>query len=127
MTFFASYEINDQTRDKSVFRGGNPVEPPFDLTPYLGAFESPFRSHLGFGKLFYQPSPGQTLDLSYSLRHERELKDFGSQDAFEAATEFTIDVNTGTLRYLLTRSSWTNEASLTFQRFKWNTAPLTRT
>jgi outer membrane receptor protein involved in Fe transport len=124
MTFFASYEINDQTRDKSVFRGGNPAEPPIDLTPYLGTFESPFRSHLGFGKLFYQPSPGQTLDLSYSLRHERELKDFGSQDAFEAATEFTVDVNTGTLRYLLARSSWTNEASLTFQRFKWNTVPL---
>jgi len=124
MTFFASYEYNRQNRDKSVFRGGNPVSPPFDLTPYLGTFDSPFRSHLGFGKLFYQPNPGQTLDLSYSLRHERELKDFGSQDALEAATDFKVDVNTGTVRYLFTRSSWTNEASLTFQRFKWNTVPL---
>ncbi len=32
-------------------------------------------------------------------------------------------MNTATLRHLATRSSWVNEASLTFQRFKWNTLP----
>jgi outer membrane receptor protein involved in Fe transport len=124
MTFFGSYEYNRQKRDKSVFLGGSPSRPAQDLSSFLGTFESPFRSHLGFGKVSYQPAAGQTLDLSYSLRHEQEIKDFGDQRSQESAVDFTVDVNTATLRYLATRSSWINEASLTFQRFKWNTLPL---
>jgi outer membrane receptor protein involved in Fe transport len=124
MTFFGSYEINRQERDKSVFLGGSPSRPPEVLTPFLGTFDSPFRSHLGFGKVTYQPSSGQTVDVSYSLRHEREIKDFGDQRSRESAIDFTTDVNTATARHVTTRSSWLNEASLTFQRFKWNTLPL---
>ena len=124
MSFFGSYEINRQDRDKSVFYGGSPSRPAQDLSSFLGTFESPFRSHLGFGKVSYQPSAGQTLDLSYSLRHEKEIKEFGDQRSEESAVDFGTDVNTATLRHLTARSSWTNEASLTFQRFKWNTLPL---
>jgi hypothetical protein len=123
MTVFGSYEQNHQNRDKSVFFGGSPSRPAEDLSGFLGTFESPFRSHLGFAKLSYQPSAGQTLDLSYSLRAEDELKDFGDQRSEESAVDFTTDVNTVTLRHLATRSSWINEASVTFQRFKWNTQP----
>jgi hypothetical protein len=123
MTVFASYEQNHQNRDKSVFFGGSPSRPGEDLSRFLGTFSSPFRSHLGFAKLSYQPAAGQTVDLSYSLRHESELKDFGDQRALESAIDFGTDVNTATLRHLSTRSSWINEASLTFQRFTWNTQP----
>jgi hypothetical protein len=123
MTFFGSYEQKREDRDKSVFFGGSPSRPAQDLTPFLGTFDSPFRSHLGFAKLTYQPSAGQTVDLSYSLRHESELKDFGDQRALEGATNFKIDVNTVTLRHMTAHPSWLNEASLTFQRFRWNTLP----
>ena len=121
MSFFGSYEINRQNRDKSVFYGGSPTRPAQDLSGYLGTFDSPFRSHLGFAKVSYQPSAGQALDLSYSLRHETEIKDFGDQRSEESAADFGTDVNTVTLRHLATRSSWINEASLTFQRFEWAT------
>jgi len=123
MTFFGSYEYNRQDRDKSVFFGGSPSRPARDLTSFLGTSLSPFRSHLGFAKISYQPSGGHTLDLSYSLRDENEVKDFGDQRSLESAIDFTTDVNTATLRHLMSRSSWINEASLTFQRFKWNTLP----
>lgn len=123
MTFFASYEQNRQDRDKSVFFGGSPSRPAEDFTAHLGTFPSTFRSHLGFGKVSYQPSAGQTVDLSYSLRHENEVKDFGDQRSLESAIDFKVDVNTATLRHMITRSSWINEASVTFQRFKWNTLP----
>lgn len=123
MTFFGSYEHNRQNRDKSVFFGGSPSRPAEDLSQHLGTFESPFRSHLGFAKVTYQPSTGHLLDLSYSLRDEDEVKDFGDQRALQSAIDFTTAVNTVNLRYLLTRSSWINEASLTFQRFRWNTRP----
>jgi outer membrane receptor protein involved in Fe transport len=123
MTFFGSYEYNGQDRDKSVFFGGSPTRPAQDLTSFTGTFKSPFRSHLGFAKISYQPSPAHTLDLSYSLRDEKELKDFGDQRAFESSIDFTTDVDTATLRHLMSRSHWINEASLTFQRFKWNTLP----
>jgi outer membrane receptor protein involved in Fe transport len=124
MTFFGSYEQNRQNRDKSVFFGGSPSRPPRDLSSFLGTFDSPFRSHLGFAKVSYQPSAGQTLDLSYHLRREQEVKDFGDQRSLESATDFTVDVNTVSARHLATRASWVNEATLTFQRFQWNTRPL---
>lgn len=123
MTFFGSYEYKGEDRDKSVFFGGSPTRPSQDLSSFTGTFESPFRSHLGFAKISYQPSSSHTLDLSYSLRDEKELKDFGDQRAFESSIDFLTDVDTATLRHLMSRSSWINEASLTFQRFKWNTLP----
>jgi outer membrane receptor protein involved in Fe transport len=123
LTFFGSYEQKHEDRDKSVFYGGSPVRPAQDLSPYLGTFLSPFRSHLGFAKLTYQPSAGQVADLSYSLRHENEVKDFGDQRSLESAIDFKVDVDTVTLRHATTHSSWINEANLTFQRFSWNTVP----
>lgn len=125
LTAFGTYEYNRQDRERSVRRGGSAVTPPIDITPFLGVFPSTFRSHLGFGKVTYQPAPGQTLDVSYSLRSENEIKDFGDGErSRESAVDFTTDVNTATARHLTTRSSWINEATLTFQRFKWNTLPL---
>jgi outer membrane receptor protein involved in Fe transport len=125
MTFFGTYEYNRQDRERTVRRGGSAVNPPIDITPYLGVFPSTFRSHLGFGKLTHQPAPGQILDVSYSLRRENEIKDFGDGErSRESAIDFVVDVDTGTARHLTTRSSWINEATLTFQRFKWNTQPL---
>ena len=123
LTFFGSYEQKREDRDKSVFYGGSPTRPAQDLSPYLGTFLSPFRSHLAFAKLSYQPSSGQMFDLSYSLRDENEAKDFGDQRSLESAIDFRVDVNTVTLRHLTTHSAWLNEASLTFQRFTWNTLP----
>jgi outer membrane receptor protein involved in Fe transport len=123
LTFFGSYEYNRQNRDKSVFLGGETIRPSRDLSSFLGTFASPFRSHLGFAKLSYQPAQGHTFDLSYSLRSEEEIKDFGDQRALENATSFTTGVDTFTARHLMTHASWINEASLTFQRFTWNTSP----
>lgn len=123
LTAFGSYEYNRQNRDKSVFFGGETIRPSRDLSSFLGTFESPFRSHLGFVKLSYQPTQTHTLDVSYSLRAEEEIKDFGDQRALEGATNFTTDVDTFTARHLMTHANWINEASLTFQRFTWNTRP----
>lgn len=124
MTVFGTYEINRQDRERTVRRGGSAVSPPIDVTPFLGVFPSTFRSHLGFGKLTYQPAAGQTLDVSYSVRRENEVKDFGDGErAFESAIDFISDVDTVSGRHLTTRSNWLNEATLTFQRFKWNTLP----
>lgn len=123
LTTFGSYEYNRQNRDKSVFFGGETLRPARDLSSFLGTFESPFRSHLAFLKLSWQPSQTHTLDVSYSLRDEEEIKDFGDQRALESAISFTTDVDTLTARHLTTHANWLNEASLTFQRFTWNTLP----
>ena len=58
LTFFGSYEYKREDRDKSVFFGGETQRPAQDLSSYLGTFESPFRSHLGFAKISYQPVAG---------------------------------------------------------------------
>ncbi len=124
MTFFATYEINKQDRERTVRRGGSTTEPPVQYQSFLGVFPSTFKSNLGFGKLTYQPGAGQTMDVSYSIRRENEIKDFGDGErAFEGATDFSSDVDTVTGRHVTTRSSWINEAQLTWQRFRWNTVP----
>ena len=42
-----------------------------------GSFPQPFREDLFFGKIDYQPSYNQTLDLTLSVRDESDVKGFG--------------------------------------------------
>jgi hypothetical protein len=123
MQFFASWEYNLQNRDNRVFLGSNPAPARLGLSSFEGFFPSPFRSNLGFAKVSYQPRAGDLVDLTYNIRHETDVRDFGNQDSFQTANNIKNDVNSFLLRYQTTRSDWANEASLTFQRSKWNPVP----
>src|SRR5688572_17923089 len=79
LRFFGSYEGNRQNRANRVS-----ITPPdsaaldtIDFASRSGEFDSPFRSTLIFGKLTYLHTPSSTFDLSYNLRHENDIRDFG--------------------------------------------------
>ncbi|MFN2385919.1 MAG: TonB-dependent receptor domain-containing protein [Thermoanaerobaculia bacterium] len=127
--FFLSYELNDQDRANSVFLGGNRAffggNLPARITDAEGSFSSPFRGHLFFGKLSFQPSASHTVDFSGSVRTETDKRDFGEQRSFEQATDVQNDVYTGTLGYQWAiSSSWLNHANLTIQRYEFHPDPL---
>jgi hypothetical protein len=121
---FASFEENFQDRQFTVFLGA-PPPPQWDfLQTSEGTFVSPFREHLIFGKVAYQPSQTQTLDFSINTRRESDERGFGQQTSFESAEEVAINNTTFLTKHQWIRSSSLNEASLIIQRSQWNPRPL---
>jgi outer membrane receptor protein involved in Fe transport len=115
--FFISYEANIQDRAANVVPGGSPADQallPFNVNDYAGSFASPFREHLGFGKLTWQIADNQLLELSGSLRIESDLRDFGGQASRDRGTNVDNDVYTGRLSYTYTGGTFLNEASLDY-------------
>ena len=98
---FGAYEENRQNRDAQVFLGGTPAPASLNLQRYVGTFPSEFREKLLFGKATYQPKAGQTMDVSYSLRTESDVRGFGSQTSFEAAENVENRVDSVLGRWLV--------------------------
>ena len=117
---FASYEGNYQNRFATVALDTIPADTA-NLRPYNGTFLQPFRETLLFGKLSYQLTPTQSLELSASARHETDVRDFGGQLSYETANNVKNDVTSVTLKHLATwGSGWLNEATVTGQWYHWN-------
>jgi hypothetical protein len=121
---FGAYEENRQNREEQVFLGGTPAPASLNLRQYEGTFPSEFREKLFFGKATYQPKVGQTMDVSYSLRTEADVRGFGSQTSFEAAEEIVNRVDSVLGRWQVPGTGWLNEFTVTYQRFRWSPRPL---
>jgi outer membrane receptor protein involved in Fe transport len=127
MHFFVSYEENNQDRENTVVLGGAFQNFPAlrqQLSVFEGTFVSPFREDLAFAKLSFQPSPENLFDWSLNYRNETDVRGFGGDTSFEAAENVNNDVFGTTLRYQRAATTWLNEASLSYQDFKWNPMPL---
>ena len=121
--FFGSYEGNFQERSNRVAitpPSGFPAIDTINFAQYNGDFESPFRSHLFFGKLSYAMSPNSSMELSLNTRAERDIRDFGGLTAFQSATRFNNAVTTGLLKHNWFKGTWLNEAQLSYQRYHYN-------
>jgi outer membrane receptor protein involved in Fe transport len=120
--FFFNYEANRQDRNSAVNPGNASAtmiaQMGFDPNTYRGTFVSPFREHLGFGKLTWQMAPNQILEVSGSIRKETDLRDFGGQAARERGTLVHNDVYTGKVAHTYTGDGIVNEA--TFDYLKSN-------
>ena len=127
MHFFVSYEANDQTREETVFLGGAFQNDPAlrqQLARHTGTFSSPFRSDLAFGKLSFQPNSTQLIEFSGNYRAETDIRGFGGLTSRDAAENAKNNVWGANLRHQFTANTWLNEASLSYQDFKWNPTPL---
>jgi outer membrane receptor protein involved in Fe transport len=121
---FGAYEENRQDRDSQVILGGTPVPAELGLIRAEGTFPSRFRERLGFAKLTYQPRLGQSVDVSYSVRNEDDVRDFGAQTSFEAASDLDNRVDSILGRWQLPGTAHLNELTLTYQRSNWSQHPL---
>ncbi len=119
--FFGSYEGNYQNRANRVNLTpptGFPALDTVNLTQYNGNFRSPFRETLLFGKLNYSVNPHSSAELSFSNRHETEIRDFGGSRAFQFAQDFLNSVTIGRLKYNYFSGHWFNEAKVDYSRFR---------
>lgn len=115
--FFANYEANIRDNSLTVVPGGTPAEQalvPFDVDQFRGSFVSPFREHLGFGKLTWQISDNQLLEATGSVRIETDVRDFGGQASFERGSSVDNDLYTGKLKYQLEGDGFINEATVDY-------------
>jgi outer membrane receptor protein involved in Fe transport len=121
---FGSYEENRQDRANRVFLGTTPFPESLNfLRDYEGTFISPFREKLFFGKLTAQPRPGQSAEISYSLRDETDIRSFGGQTSFESAENVRNRVDSVLGKWTIAGRQALNEATLTYQRANWNPEP----
>ena len=125
---FGSYEGNLQTRAATVTLGAPTNLPPQSTLDFLrtfeGTFESPFRSHLGFAKLTYLPAERHRLELSGNIRDEYDIRNFQNTDSYDNAEHFFNNVNTYQLKHQYVRGDGVNEASVSWQSFRWHPIPL---
>ncbi len=131
--FFGSYEGNYQNRSNLVNFAtpptGFPALDTVNIRQYNGNFGAPFRETMVFGKLSYVVNPQSTAELSFSTRHESDVRDFAnvncpaSMCAFNEAVNYRQDVSIGQLRYNRFWGAWLNEAKVDYSRFRRNPSP----
>lgn len=115
--FFGSYEANIQDRVANVVPGDPGTQASlinFDPQDFAGSFTSPFREHLGFGKLTFQATDDQRIELSGSIRKESDLRDFGGQATRDRGTKVNNDVYTAKLAHTYRGNGLLNEATVDY-------------
>jgi hypothetical protein len=116
----ATYEGNYQNRANQVIITNSTPENLARFGQYQGSFGSPFREHLGFGKLTWLPDPDQTVDLSLNVRRETDIRSFGGQTSFENAENARNNILATQVRYQWRGPSLINEANVQFLNTQFN-------
>lgn len=119
--WLATYEGNYQDRASDVTLGNTSPENLTRFGKYQGSFTSPFREHLGFGKLTWIPDAANTVDLSLDLKRETDIRTFGGQNSFENAENVRNNIFTASLRHQRRfDSGLVNEANAQFLDSQFN-------
>jgi TonB dependent receptor/Carboxypeptidase regulatory-like domain len=122
--FFATYEGNLHNRSNQVTMGNPTDENLSRFGEFQGSFGSPFREHLGFGKLTWRAAENQTMDLSASIRRETDVRSFGDKVSFDSAENVRNNVFTASARHQLRLDALTNEATFQYLNSQFNPTSL---
>ncbi len=125
--FFGSYEGNIQNRANTVNflppPAGFPALDTVNLAQYNGAFQSPFRETLLFGKLSDEINDKSSMELSISNRHETDIRDFGGNGALSVANNVHNYNTAAQLKHNFFTGPWLNEALLSYTKFTRGQSP----
>ncbi len=126
--YFLTYEAKEFDVPRTVSLGGTlpaGTSVPADLSSLLGPSSTPFNEDLYFGKLTWQPSDTDLLELSFKYRQEDEIKDIGGQNT---PSYGKTNINESTridLRYQFSGTQWYNDAHITFEDDTFNPRAIT--
>jgi hypothetical protein len=123
--FFVSYEGNEQDRNATVLRGPDFGRAPAEVQQRLSGFDTgvlvaPLESNLWFGKLSWQPTPGQSAFVTFHRRDEQEIRGFGGQRTRDGAESFEVGTDALVGKHTWVLGNFLNEASATYQKLQWN-------
>ncbi|HWL40841.1 MAG TPA: TonB-dependent receptor [Gemmatimonadaceae bacterium] len=118
---FGSYEGNVQTRSNRVNfltpPTGFPALDTVNLLQYNGNFSSPFNERLLFGKLSGQINEKSSAELTFSNRHETDVRDFGGDRAFSQANNVHNYNTVVQVKHNFFSGPLLNEAILSYAKF----------
>jgi hypothetical protein len=127
--FFGSYEGNYQNRFNLVniqnlpAAGTFPALDTVGLQRYNGNAPSPFRESLWFGKVNSDISNNQSAEVSFSNRHETDIRDFGGNTTAAAAVNNHNYNTVVQAKHSYFTGPWLNEAKVDFSQFHRGFSP----
>ncbi|KLD79507.1 TonB-dependent receptor [Xanthomonas hyacinthi] len=113
MHFFVAYEGKENIAPKSVQAEAN-AQPyvgvlPANLSSQFGAANMPFSEDLVFGKIDFEPTDRDRIELSTLYRDETQIANVGGTNSPEQATNKINKDKRTTLRWQHSADSWYNE------------------
>ncbi|MDE2218746.1 MAG: TonB-dependent receptor, partial [Gammaproteobacteria bacterium] len=123
MHYFAAFERKSLSLPNVVYpssQSGLTAQQAAALLPggvgsQFGPTTNPFTENLFFGKLDYEPSESDRLELWNLYRDENQLSGASGQTGASAATKFANKNNRITLRWQHFGDNWLNEARIAYQ------------
>jgi hypothetical protein len=128
---FASYEGTYTNYATRIFPNSDSLGAARSLNPqqYTSTQYQDFRQSNIFGKLSFDASQEQHLELTQTFNHTTDPGGYGNVNGSNQAVQGTgtnllNDVNTTTLRDIWSPGHWLNEAQVEAQFTKWNPQPI---
>ncbi len=125
--FFVTWEHKSLSEQNVVSPGGSLSEAlvapllPAGVAAGFGPTTNPFREDLAFGKLDYEITDSDRIELSGKLREEKSLQGAAGQTAASAASNYKNNDNRWDLHWQHAGNDWVNEARVTHQNTTSNT------
>ncbi|MGY0557052.1 MULTISPECIES: TonB-dependent receptor domain-containing protein [unclassified Lysobacter] len=120
--FFVTYEAKDYSQPREVRIGENFTvdQLPAHLRPLIGNNQATFNEDLYFGKLSWQASDSQLVELTAKHRVEEGLLlDSGVNTASRAKTDNNEETRID-LRHQFNAEDWLNDVHLTYEESYWS-------
>jgi outer membrane receptor for ferrienterochelin and colicin len=122
LNFFVTYERKDETRANTVALTNPAYNAQFATE--LGTYGAPFEEDLLFGKLSWQISDRQKLEVSGTYRSENDIRSFGGTTAYSRAEQTNTDIRSINARHTYTGDRFLNEASYDYFSYTYNPTAL---
>jgi outer membrane receptor protein involved in Fe transport len=128
MHFFVAYEAKDNVAPRSVVPGSlvaNYVQYlPSDVQDMFGPVSLPFNEDLYFGKIDWDITDNDRLELSAQVRDETQVDSIGGARAADHGRNFINKDERATLRWQHFADVWSNELLATTEDSQYNPQPM---
>jgi outer membrane receptor protein involved in Fe transport len=130
MHYFATWEHKDFSLPAVVNPDGSLTGIPLaNLLPagvftQFGPSTTPFKEDLYFGKIDWEPSDRDRIELSAKLRHETEIQGGSGNVAVSAGFNFRNEETRVNLRWQHSADRWVNELMALYEKTVDNPTPL---
>jgi len=125
--YFVAYEYKDLVVPRTVFPNTNAASSalflPADVQALFGPEDVPFDEDLAFGKLSWQATDNDLLDLSLQYRDEVQVDSVGEQRASAHGRDAINKDKRVTLRWQRSSNNWFNELLFSVEETQNNPFP----
>jgi len=124
--FFFTYEGKDYTTPVAVTPGELPLPGPLPpgVADNFGPSSLPFHEDLYFGKIDWEPTDRDLVELTGKYRSEKQRDNVGDQQASSFGTDTVNNEKRVDLRWQHTADHWLNDGHVTWEDTTWGPRPV---